>query len=213
VKKRQGQVGIVVLLVFLSALALLWLFRYTVRDTFVIPILYLLWLARLVFNSIHQVIFWGILFLAVAILLFYGLRRKSRSGSAVQRRMATQHRNWRVAHWAALVRRTSPESSHDIYARSEFRKLILSVWACRAHLSPQELEQEIKAGVLEPPSEIRSYFENNGGPGQPGRSTLRQALDRLRVRLGGHEPQSPLDADPHLRLLIESLENQLEAKT
>ena len=87
------------------------------------------------------------------------------------------------------------------------------MWACRAHLSPQEIEQQIKAGVLEPPPELQFYFENSHGPRQPGRSALGQALDRLRARLGGHEPQSPLDADPHLRLLIESLENELEART
>lgn len=212
-KERQGQIGVVVLLVFLSALALLWLVRDSVREAFVIPILYLFWLGKLVFNSLHQGIFWGLLLLAATILLLHGLRQRSQPGPAAQFRTMRQRRSWRVTHWANLVARTAPESSHDIYALSEFRRLIFSVWAYRAHRSPQEIEQAIKAGVLEPPPEFRAYFENGELQREPARRTLRRALDRLRSRFGGHESQHPLSSDPHLRLLIESLENDLEART
>jgi hypothetical protein len=211
VKERQVGVPVVVLLVFLGTLVLLWFLRHSIRETLVIPILYLLWLGRLVFNSIHQAVFWGLLLLAAAILLLRGLRRRSQPGPAGARRTMRQHRSRRVAHWAVLVERTPLRSSHDIYALNEFRRLISAVWAYRAHLSPQEIERDIRSGVLDPPPELQLYFEDSAGPGEPGRGTIGRALDPLRSWFRGRRSQPPSSANAHLWSLIESLENDLEA--
>jgi hypothetical protein len=200
----------VALLVFAVALALLLLLRQTVREAVVVPILYLAWLGNLVFRSIHQAIFWALFSLAVAVLLFTSLPRRSRPRRAATRPVGRAPENRRVATWAALAARLADESRADFFASREFRKLIVSVWAYRVNLSPMELESDIRSGVLEVPPEWRFYFQASPRPQEAHRGVLRRVLRRLRsaFRVGG--PRPARSSYPHLHVLIQSLEAEQE---
>ena len=214
-KDRHGQLLLVGLLVFLVVLALLLLLRHAVRETFVIPLLYLVWLGNLIFKSIPQGVFWFLLFLVAAILLFSSLRRKSQPEPVLPPTRRRQQQSRRVAHWAALVKRTAgpaDESRRDAFALRTFRKLIVSVWAYRAHLSPREIERDIKSGLLEPPPECRFYFQDGGRSEEAGTRILRRALHRLRSVFRMRGSQASLSSNPHLHSLIKSLETEWEVE-
>lgn len=211
-RNRERRAYVVVGLVFLVALTVLVLQRDVLQQTFVIPILYLFWLGRLVFNSMHQNIFWAFLLLAVAILLLSSARRPSRPGPAAQRRQKKQGASQRVAHWASQVRRIGASSYRDLAAFREFRKLIYSVWAYRDNVSPEEIERDVRDGVLEPPPEFQFYFQSSNWSEEPERNLVKRELQRIRSRFRMDGTHLSPGSSPQLSRLIQSLENDLEVK-
>ncbi len=204
---RPTRFWIVFLLLFCAVLGLLLWARGAVRETVVIPILYLFWLGRLVLGSFPQAVFWGLLVLIAAILLARGLRRRPASGPAEDRAGRRQVENRRVAHWAALVRRTASARSRDGYALTEFRKLIFAAWAYRANLSPADVERDLASGVLEPPPEFQFYLQDPARSDPPDRTLWRRALGRLRALLRKDTAPSP---DPDLLSTLQALERMCE---
>jgi hypothetical protein len=214
------------LTVFLAGLALLLLLRQTVREVFIIPVLYLAWLGIRIFRGIHQAVFWMLLFLVAAVLLFSSLRKRPQPRPAVTLAPKRREISRRVAHWARLVKRTAgaadtaearPRASQDVFALRSFARLIVSVLAYRAHVSPAELERDIRVGVLEPPADLRFYldFSNGSTSGEPGRTatlrgTVRGAALGLKSALRRLRSRPPLSSDLHLQALIRSLETEWE---
>jgi hypothetical protein len=209
-ESRGTRIGIVFLLLFCIVLGLLLLVRGTVQETFVIPLLYLFWLGGLIFDSVPQAIFWGLLIVVVAILLIRSLTYRMAAGPAPDRGSRPEQANHRVARWAGLVRRTASGHSRDGFALNEFRKLIYSVWAYRANLSPDEIERQVASGALEVPPEFRFYIEDRGWADMPGRSVWERALRRLQALLGRDGSPSTESGDPQLSPMLESLERMSE---
>ncbi len=211
--KLQNRQIWMIWLVFSITLAVLLIFRQTVRETFVIPMLYLFWVSRLVFNSLHQMVFWLILVAIVTGLLFGALRHQSRTRALAERTPGKPYeKNRRVAHWAGQIRRFRDGSFHNVRSLTEFRKLILAVWAYQNHLSPQEVEQAVMAGEMELPPALQVFFQEPGRPQISHTDRIERLIGRLRAFFQKNEPQPATEQVSPLYAMIETLENQLEVK-
>ncbi len=160
-------------------------FRGTVRETIIVPVLYLLWLLELTFNSIDQTVWWGLLLALTAGLLFSAVRPQRKSKSP--RQWTDDPSRWgnrRIAHWAKQVECTSNGMLWGFGSASELRELILQVLAYRRRISPPELEQEIAAGSGKWPPEILAYLESERHPRAAGRRNRNRTVNWLRTVLG-----------------------------
>ena len=200
----------ILVVIFLLTLIVLVIFRSTVQEIFIVPTLYLVWLANLIFNSIHQVIFWGILIFLAVVLLFRNLRQRPGFRRRRDRAAGEDQNNQRLSFWLNQMQINDGESQRDLYTLHEFRKLITSVWAYQLNMSPRELEQQLKARKIKPPPEWRRYFE---------RDTLDETSEygffaRLLGRVGNFffkkEKITPSYFQLELESLIQSLEEQME---
>jgi len=189
---------LVVLVVLLPiSTVLLIVFRDAVRETIVVPLLYLAWLTELTFNSIHEAVFWGLLVALAAVLLFFSVRPKQEPKPPLH--WASDTDVWhgrRVTFWAKQIGHDGNDLFWGFQSASEFRKLILTVWAYRQHNSPPELEREIKGGAVELPPELRAYFEMDRRPYVVGQRYLDRAVGWLRslVRRDNTASQTPSEA-------------------
>ena len=227
-------------LIFLMTFAVvgigLMLLRGSIQDTVVVPVLYLLWLGRLLFNSLHQTVFWIGMLLLMLVVLGSGLRKRqdvrqpSRPAGGV-----SPQQNRRVAHWAAQVRHIHDADRWDAASHAEFRKLILSVLAYQAGVSPWEAERDLETGALELPAEARRFLGGETGPA-PGEEAAqiaddvwlarreegagRRALHRIQALFAATYRRIGWPRDtraeppwlPNLQAMIAALENQLEVR-
>jgi hypothetical protein len=197
------------LLLFCLVMGLLLLARGPVRETFVIPLLYLYWLSSLIFGSLPQAVFWAVLLLVTVILLARVLSKRPAAEPAHDRGVRPQQANYRLAHWAALTRRTAGGQSRDFYALNEFRRLIYAAWAYRANLNPADIERDVASGVLQPPPEFEFYLQDSRWSEPLDTGLWRRALRRLRSLLGRDEAPSPA---PDLDAMLQSLERMANSE-
>jgi hypothetical protein len=222
---RSRHVLLVVLLALIIAVTLLLVFRNSVREVFVIPLLYLVWLGGLIFNSVHQGVFWALLLVLVAILFANSLQRKPGTTPPIGRIVALPHKSRRVAYWAGQIARNENKSFYAPPALEGFRDLIIAVWASRTNRSPWEVERDIQAGRLQLPPELASFFQQeawwqSAGSDESspnGHSSRRlEGCERAWVWLRSlFRPDRAPAAGPfeqHVHSMIQTLENQLEAK-
>ncbi len=165
-------------------------FRDAVREAVVVPLIYLAWLGDLTFASIGQAVFWGLLLALTAISLFFGLQPTwaARASAPRVNQMGPQGGR-RVAYWARQLARGGNALLWDLSAQSDFRKLILAVWAYHRRVSLVELEVEIKTGAVELPPQVRVYFDKDDYPEAEPMSYLERVISWLRG-LAGSENHS-----------------------
>lgn len=195
------------------SLVLLLHFRDTVRETIIVPVLYLLWLLELTFNSIDQTVWWGLLLALSAVLLCSAVR--SQRKAKAPRQWTDDPGRWgnrRVAYWAKQVECTRNGMLWGFRSASDLRDLILQVLAYRRCISPPELEQEIAAGSGTWPPEILAYLESERCPHTARRRNRNRTVNWLRTLLGmtGTTAQTASD-DAILVAAVRVLEAELGA--
>ena len=200
----------ILIVVFLLASIVLMVFRATIQEIFVVPLLYLVWLGNLIFTSIHQVFFWGILILLAIVLLFRNLRKRPGFRRRRDRPTSEGERNQRVTYWLGQIQLNDGETYRDLYTLHEFRKLILSVWAFQLNLSPREVERQLKAHKIEPPPEWRIFFERDRMDDTTSQGLLARLLQRVKFLFVSNDLKYKSSFQPHLDALINTLETQLE---
>jgi hypothetical protein len=209
-KKRLLWVAAIVAL----AIPLVYLLRGLARQVLAVEIVRLAWTARILFESLPQTRLWAVF---VAIALFIAAR------SLIERRsphpLEPDLEAWRpgqvsvVTRWIQRAWRLS--YSRRSLAR-DMRALTLEVLAYQHRTTSQQIRQELRAGRLEVPPEIRAYLDLGQAPVyQPPASWL----VRLRRRLWGRAeaPQwrrlwasvRPPQRDPELEQVVQFLESQL----
>ena len=206
---------LVTLFVFLSAIALMLVFRSAVDELIVIPIQFFFWLLGLLIKSLGQAIFWALLLLVVAFLMLRSLI----SVWILTRRVKYKHtgnrmrERGRVSFWSMQVRLRRGSLYPDDYTNYEFKRLVQAVLAFRMNLSPQEVQRRLEAGELELPPGVQAYFAPRQKPmDRPRPAGLADILTRLRS-LFGVSPVVPVQSnDRQLEQLIQFMEKQLEAK-
>lgn len=128
-----------------------------IRDVLLLPLLYLAWLARIIFDTIPQVAIW-IVFLVVALLV--ALRSLSGGRAArLDTRETPATVVGRIESWVRLV----DQAGQEHYARwrlaRELRKLTLVILANEKQLSQEQIRQDLTEGRLDLPPEIQAYLQ------------------------------------------------------
>ena len=146
-------------LVFAPVLGLLFLFRDTVREEVLNPILYLFWLGELILRSVDQRILWGGLWL---LLLLAGARlmlpeRKPSATGFGPSRLGPEP--GRAQFWANQLRNAERNDFFYQDARLALKQLALNALAQREGISQEEIATAIQRGEVQVPAEIRILWE------------------------------------------------------
>ena len=184
--KSLALVGLALLLVGLLALLL----SGVVREVVVIPLLYLLWLMRVLIDSLPQAILWAG-FLALAVLVAW----KSMPGPPAAQPLpeAAPASRTAVATWASLFERAANDASTRWLLAQRLGQLAVELLASQDERAAQGAWQYLRDESSDILPEVRAYL-------QAGTQSYRSAPPRWRrwwpwdARL---EPWGdPLDLDP-----------------
>jgi hypothetical protein len=198
-KRRLWLAGLILLL----AVPLVLVVQEFVRDVLLVEVLRTLWIARILFESLPQLIVWGFLLLIVLLIavkrLLLGMRFVQEAPGA---EAASQGQ---VQHLTKRIRRAS-ESAYSAWSLSRILgKLIVEVLAYRQAASSDLIKQRMRTRTLDVPAEIQSYLQGGLGSG------FLDAIDlfsRLRQRLFA-SPEA-FRRPSSLERIVQFLEEQLE---
>jgi hypothetical protein len=184
--RRLALVALFSVLVGLLALLLSGL----VRELIVIPLLHLLWLIRVLFESIPQVVIWvGVL----ALLSIMAWNSLSKSRPRPLARPSVAARRAPVAAWAANFER----ATRDDYARQllaqRLGQLAFDLLASQDRQSDQTFWERLRDPALDIPPDVRAYFQ----AGIRMQRSLPTLWERWRAWLTRAESEADaLDLDP-----------------
>ena len=200
-------------LVLLLAIPIMFVLRGVAREMIVVPLLYFLWLGRLLWQSLPQALLW-ILFLALGLYLAaksLSVGRDRTHRMRPVRKPAIDEAGYpgSVAVWARRVELAGRREYYRWYLAQHLGRLAQEVLAYRARLAPDQVKshQVLREDRLDVPPEIRAYFEA-GQQLTPPRRVRFPRLSRLASRLRSPAESPPLDLDPERA--IRFLERQLE---
>ena len=194
-------IGLGLLLTLLLVLAL----RDVVREVIVIPLLYVLWMGRLMLRSVPQVLCWSVFLIAAFFVALLSLAQWEGPRRAL--RATTRSSSGQVAAWAKRIRLMARGGYTGWYFGQHVEKLIVAVLAYRERLSTRETRRRIKAGDLDAPPEVRAYFRIVL---LPSRNRWRiGSLLRFRLRPVRRARGMPLD-EGGMAQVVRFLEDQLE---
>ena len=190
-------------LVLLMAAPLVLVLRDFAREAIVVPLLYVLWLGRLLFRSIPQPLLWS---LFLTLVLFVAVRSLGKRGGSVGgMREAEAESPGRVWVWARRIQLAARGDYSRWRLAHYLRKLTLDVLAHRERLTSEQLKRRLGAGEVHAPPAVQAYLRAGLMPMPSGPIGF---LSRLRHRLRPRARISPLD--PDLESAVQFLENQLE---
>lgn len=199
----KGRVVAIVLFAVLVA-TLAYIFRNFIREAIVMPVAYLLWSARLLFESLPQIVVWIALLLVAFVLAIGSLIPR------IKPRPRTPGDEAGVRGQVETLARRIDLAKRGYYFRwhlaQRLSELAIDVLAQRQRASREQIRQQLLAGALDIPDGIRAYLNADLtiGSAAIAASSLRQ---RLRLRL----PSSPLDLDPES--VVSFLEIQMAVAT
>ena len=182
----------------------------TVREGLIMPVVYLVWLVRLLIHSVDQPVLWGAAMLILGLGLAYGLVSAWPDAESMLRpgQRPRQARSYseeeqpppvsgRIDYWEGKIQSLRSQGIDSDYANFEFRRLTRST----AETIPGESSQAAATeaiGVFFLPTE-----RTNTAP-------LKSSPAWRRLRFGRRAP--PAAADDPLVKLCTYLEDQLESK-
>jgi hypothetical protein len=144
-------------LLLLAAIVLALLFRDVARTVIVLPLLYLVWLAGLLWRSIPQALIWAI-FVIVALRVAVGslvVRRRRQEEQTRQEQM----QNWgRARIWAKWVELAARGGYYQQRTARYIAGLTVDALAQREHIPVDLVEGELAAGRLDVPPRIRAFL-------------------------------------------------------
>jgi hypothetical protein len=184
--QRLALPGLILLLIGVLALAL----SGGVRELVVIPLLYLLWLMRVLFESLPQAVVWVGFLALMAIVAWRSLARPS---PAPQLRQPASTNRAPVAAWAALFER----ATQDDYARQRLAQrlgqLAFESLDEQAQPSARSLWQYLNDEAADIPPDVRAYFQAGVRLQRP----LPHFWERWWSRFAAQTPRADaLDLDP-----------------
>lgn len=169
------------------------------QELFAVPLLYALWLLRLIYISIPQQLTWLVALALVALAVGRGMFQ---SRPLTRRLMPTRARPTPVTAWASLIR----EAERDDYSRwllaQRLASLAGSTLAAREQGTPQAAWHYLADPDIAIPSDVRAYLI-------AGTRTNVQPRPRWAWPWRGDaRAATPLDLDP--AVVVEWLEHDLQ---
>ena len=181
-------IGLLLLPVVLMAVVI----QGFVRDVIVVPLFYVFWLLRLLFESISQVLLWGVFIIVVVIVTGRSLVKRV---PRLQVRPAEDRRRGRVEEWLRLVRQTNQGAFGKWRLANALEQLAVDVLASQERLESREIRRRLENGTLEVSPEVLAYLRAR----MPIASTQRHASLRVQATTVDHD----------LERVVQFLEEQL----
>ncbi len=198
-KKRLLTAG----LILLAAIVIAPAFRNVVREVIVIPLLYMFWIGRFIFEAIPQIGLWGAFFTICLLILGVSLlvgNRKRKSTAPV----TVEAYPGRVEGWAHLIDRAAQDDYFKWRLAQQLQKLALSAVAHQKGQSFKQTRQQFRQGDLDMSPELKAYF-------QASLRSLGHLPSPKRFYHTKRSASSPLDLDPiHVVRFLESINAQEE---
>lgn len=151
-KQRAPLLALALALAVLIALAI----TGAVNEIVVAPLLYLLWVANVVYQIIPQALLWGLWLLLAAALIGRSLFRPAPLVAQPQAPAAAAP--GRVARWVRFVRRANGDQYERWSLAQQLAVLATEVLAHEGQCTPQEIQKRIESGALPLPPDVRAYL-------------------------------------------------------
>jgi hypothetical protein len=199
VRKRLWFLGLILVL----AIPLVWVLKDFAREAIATPLLYVLWIGDLFFQSIPQVLFWT-LFLASALIVAGRSLIRGKKPAQQEREVETV-RKGQVQVLTRWLHLAAQEDYFEWRLARHLGELTSAVLAQRERTAIARTRQHLRDGELDLPSEVQDYlqtgltvtFSKSGSP-----------FSRLLLRLRSRTHTTELDPGPEN--VVQFLENQLE---
>jgi hypothetical protein len=197
VRSRIIALGLALLLAGLVALII----TGAIDDVVIVPLLFLWWGARVLYESLPQALLWGILVVIAVLLIAKSLPWSS---AALPAAGSGQASAGRVSDWSRILR----ESSRDEHGRwrlaQRLSQLAVEALASREQSPPHEISRRIDDGTLDIDPQLRAYLRAGSLPYAPT-PTYRRWFGR---QVAEAARADPLTIDP--QLLIDYLEESMQ---
>jgi hypothetical protein len=214
------------LLLVLSAVLLFWA-RDVVREVFVLPISYLIFVTGIFIKSVPQMFVWlSLLVIAIAIALNSITARKKTMAPPLPQMVELAYNppsEGRVAYWAYKVRlfRAGGSAFYQANFHLSLARMLVELIAHRYHITQYQAEERLRHGTLDLPPEVMEYARSALSRQEVIQTTFaewfRQAIvERVRSWLRITTGQSPIqrtdDAGYGVRLavILRYMEEELE---
>jgi hypothetical protein len=194
VRKRFLPLGLILVLAILLTLVS---YDY-MREAIVTPLLYFLWIGRLIFDSIPQVVIWALFLFIVLPVAGKSLVKKGVHSGQSQHPETPEPE--RIEGWLKLLRRANQDDYYKWQLAQRIQKLALDTLAHHERLELKQVRQDLAAGELDIPSEIQAYLE----AGMTSFSHFLGPKSRFRPR----KQASSLDLEPER--VIQFLEDKVD---
>ena len=155
-------------------------------QDFIAPILFLLWIGRLLVESIPQAVLWGI-FIIIAVLIA-GRSLFKRGSIPRSTRRAEPAPLGRIESWVTLIQQADQETYYKWQLSQPLSELIVAVLAHHERLTPKQIRGKLASKSLDLPPELQAYLQAS----MTSFSHLLAPRSRFRA---GPQP-SPLDLNP-----------------
>jgi hypothetical protein len=187
------------LIILLLASLLTLLVRGAMRENIVAPMLYLVWIGQLIFESIPQMAIWVVFLIVALVMAIRSLFVKKPSASEVD--YAPKDRATRIGDWANLLQRTSKDVYYRWQLAHSLQRLTLETLAHNERTTIKEMRQRVTDGEMDIPPEIQAYLQ----AGMVSIGHFSEPKSRFRLR---KQQPTPLDLNPEL--VIQFLEDQID---
>ncbi len=191
-------------LVLLLAIPLVLVLGDFARKAIAVPLLYILWIGRLLLNSIPQLPFWALL-LAVALVV----AGASLVGRKKPKRKASKEETDYEGRVRVLTRWIHHAAEGGDYSKWRLAQCLGQLTqeglACRGRLDPEQVKDHLQSGEVNAPPEIQAYLQAGLAPMSYRPAGL---FSRLSHRLRLSAQTFPIDLDPERA--VQFLEDQLE---
>jgi hypothetical protein len=196
-RRRLPAIGLALLLAGLLFLIASGAFE----EAVIVPLLFLWWVARVLYMSLPQALVWGAFVAIAAVLVAKSLSWRAAPLPIIEPQAGSRGR---VADWSRWLR----ESGRDDHARwrlaQRLSQLAVETLALREQCPPEEVGRRLEDGSLDLPPELRAYL----------RAGLALYAPRPRsTRRFGQPVQNPAQAEPLTtdpQLLIDFLEDTVQ---
>ena len=175
-RKRLLLIGLLLLPVVLMAIVI----QGFVRDVIVVPLFYVFWLLRLLFESISQVLLWGLFIIFVVIVAGRSLVKRV---PRLQVRPAEERQRGRVEEWLRLIQQTNQGAFGKWRLANALEQLAVDVLASQERLEPREIRRRLENGTLEVSPEVLAYLRAR----MPTASTQHQIRLRAQATAADHD--------------------------
>lgn len=198
-RKRLLLAGLVLLL----AIPLVFLLRDFARDVLLVELLRLIWTASILFDSLPQVLVWGMFLLMVLNVAAKSLMARKRPVRREQGPVVEP-----VGQVQFLAMRIRSAARSEYYSSNLARylgKLVVAVLAYNQGTTPDRTAWQVRSGRFEAPAEVHGYL-------QSARTTESFEPKGFLAKLGQYFSLDPQlhRVDPPLEGVVQFLEEKLE---
>lgn len=225
-KVNLKRFAIFALIALVVLVGLLFWARDVIREVIVLPLSYLVWVIGVLVDTTPQVFFWisGAILAALIIISAFTDRPKAMLRTPLPDLPDRLPGNGRVTYWQVRTRylRGGQGAYYERMYTSSLNRLLVEMLAYRFRLTGRQVEDQLRAGELAVPPEVRDFVLHNSeqnrlfGSSSTAFSGIKEWMiekknvlaQRIR-RLTG-EPERLAPVDPRIEFILTYMEDELE---